>query len=417
MSLPAAPRVLVISQYGQKATGGAERYVHEVCRRLTVQHGFTVHAAATDLGPGTPALPGLSPARYPLWSAGFNPAWSGELRRLITAFGPDVLYVHHTVPGVTDVALRVARRLRLNAEVMYHSDVTGADLPRRLVGAAYQALIGNGSLAGARRLHAPSEAYLQASVALRASRLPTLLAPPGVDAEMSGALGSVGPARTHAPYLLFVGKADVPSKGFPVLLEAWQHLRRRWPKLELAVIGSGQAHLEQAEGLRLLGQVSSRAELADWYASALVTVLPSLSTAESFGMVLAEALVAGSPVVASRVGGLPALVDEGRTGYLAEPGDASSLSATLDQALTHNARLRTQIRVQRSRLLNRFSWDATAQVVANALAEGLEVRRTSSPGSLPKPDILLPDESVKAELRPAKRGGVSVLGALAGRRR
>lgn len=366
-------RVLVVSQYGHTSTGGAERYIHEVCARLSANHGFQVHLAATD---GDPDLPlALSPARFRLWSAGFNPAWNSELRRLVAAWRPGVMYVHHTVPGVTDVALRVARALGIPAEVMYHSDVTGADLPRRVVGDVYQQLIGRGSLAAARRVHVASQAYLDASPVLRSARLPVTFAPPGVDPVMAE-----GRAGTHPPFLLFVGKADVPSKGFSVLLAAWQRLRSRWPQLELLVVGSGQPQTD-LPGLRWAGAVSSRRALADLYASARVTVLPSASSAESFGMVLAEALVAGCPVVASRIGGLPALVEEGVTGFLAEPGNIQSLEHALDQALVGNLDLRQNIAAQRTALLQRFSWDDTTAVVAGALSGSVPV------GAVPIPSI------------------------------
>ncbi len=352
-------RVLAVSQYGRTSTGGAERYLHEVCARLIALHGHEVRTVATDGGPGA----GLSAVRYPLWSAGINPAWAGELRRLLGDWRPDVLYVHHTVPGVTDVALRVAARLGVPAEVMYHSDVTGADLPRRLVGGLYQRLVGRGSLSSVRRVHVASAAYVDASPVLKAfGRHRLVEAPPGVDPEMQA-----GKAVKAPGYLLFVGKTDVPSKGFGVLLEAWQRLKVRFPGLELAVIGSGRPTAAQP-GLRWIGRVESRSDLADWYASALATVLPSTTTAESFGMVLAESLVAGTPVVASRVGGLSALVDEGQTGVLAEPGQVASLVQALETALMQNDRLRANVATGREALIRRFSWERTAGIVAASLA-------------------------------------------------
>lgn len=371
MRAGAGLRVLTVSQYGRPETGGAERYLHEICSRLESQHGYAVHRAATDASQGR--QPDLSPARYRLWSAGLHPAWAGELRALIARLRPEVLYVHHTVPGVTDVALRLARQLHLPAEVMYHSDVTGADLPRRLVGGAYQALVGRGSLAAARAVHVASPVYGGASGALRSLGRPLVQAPPGVDDVMAH-----GQRQPRAPYLLFVGKADVPSKGFAVLHAAWQRLRaqwtaqwsEQWPELELVVVGSGQENMPAVPGLHWAGQVTARPQLADLYASALVTVLPSLSSAESFGMVLAEALVAGCPVVASRIGGLPALVEDGQTGYLAEPGDVASLTWAVAEALTHNARLRAGLLARQAALRRRFSWDATAAVVATSLAGG-----------------------------------------------
>lgn len=356
-------RALVVSQYQDVQVGGAERYVHEVCRRLKSRHGFELQHLATDLtSPGD-----ISPACWRFASASFNPRWFREVKHVLLTRRPDVLYVHHTVPGLTDLALRAARHLHLPVALMYHSDVTGPQWPHRLLGTLYQRLVGDASLTAASEVFVGTRNYADHSAALRRLRRPLVEAPPGVDA----AIGE-GTRRLGSRFLLFVGKPDVPSKGFPVLLRAWQRLRREDPDLELVVIGAARPPTPQP-GLRWVGPVTSRRELADWYASAVLTVLPSTSSAESFGMVLAEALVAGCPVVGSRVGGIPALIEEGTTGYLAEPGDPASLLNALRLGVRHDLALRAAVHQRRPDYLTRFSWERTTDVVArslHALAEG-----------------------------------------------
>jgi D-inositol-3-phosphate glycosyltransferase len=72
--------------------------------------------------------------------------------------------------------------------------------------------------------------------------------------------------------------------------------------------------------------------LRDFYVAADVTVLPSYY--ESFGMVALEAMACGSPVVASRVGGLTTTVRDGVTGFLVPDGDPGALAARIDALLT-----------------------------------------------------------------------------------
>ncbi|WP_040383590.1 glycosyltransferase family 4 protein [Deinococcus apachensis] len=361
------PRVLVVSQYRAVGVGGAERYIDEVCRRLERQHGFVLHHLAADL----PAE--LSPARWHFASTGMHPRWPGEVARVLREWRPDALYVHHTVPGLTDIAVRAARRLRVPVALMYHSDVTGPGPVQRMLGTLYQRLLGDGSLAAADEVQVGTRGYVEYSSALRRLGRPVVEAPPGVDGVMAG-----GVRRPGGRYLLFVGKPDVPSKGFGALLRAWQHLRLEEPDLELAVIGAAPPR-ETPPGLRWVGLVASRRELADWYASALLTVLPSTSSAESFGMVLAEALLAGCPVVGSRVGGIPSLIEEGQTGYLAAPGDTASLLRALRAGVRHHPTLQAGVNARRGEYLTRFSWNRTADIVARSL-RGLAARRTLPEG-------------------------------------
>jgi glycosyltransferase involved in cell wall biosynthesis len=103
------------------------------------------------------------------------------------------------------------------------------------------------------------------------------------------------------------------------------------------------------------------------YAAADLLVLPS--HAETYGMVLAEALVRGVPVVASDVGGVrEALGDGARPGLLVPPGDSAALAAALRRWL-HDGDLRARLRrAARERRATLRGWDATADVVAAVLA-------------------------------------------------
>lgn len=363
-------RAMVVSQFQTVQVGGAERYLHEVCSRLSVQHGFALSHVAAD-PPGE-----LSGACWRVASTGFHPRWFHELTQLLHAQRPQVMYVHHTVPGLTDIAIRVACSARIPVALMYHSDVTGSQPLQRILGTLYQRLVGDRSLAAAQHIFVGTRGYVQYSAALRRLGRPVIEAPPGVDAVMTQ-----GTRRTGPRYLLFVGKPDVPSKGFAVLLRAWQRLRAEHPDLELVAIG-GNRPSKTLPGLRWVGPVYARRELADWYASALLTVLPSTSSAESFGMVLAEALVAGCPVVGSRVGGIPALIEDGLTGYLAEPGDDASLLTALRRGVHDHERLRAGVRIRRAEYLERFCWDRTTAVVARSLQTLAQTR--GEPNSPPR---------------------------------
>jgi teichuronic acid biosynthesis glycosyltransferase TuaC len=136
--------------------------------------------------------------------------------------------------------------------------------------------------------------------------------------------------------VLFVGWLS-ETKGLRELMAAFSGLVPRHPKLHLACIGSGPLQQELAAGwsggLHLPGQLSS-AQVASWMGAANLFCLPSYM--EGCPNVVVEALASGRPVLSTRVGGVPELVDDPRKGTLVEPRNESALREALDQSITRN---------------------------------------------------------------------------------
>ncbi|MBM3269292.1 MAG: glycosyltransferase [Candidatus Sericytochromatia bacterium] len=136
------------------------------------------------------------------------------------------------------------------------------------------------------------------------------------------------------------------QKGLHHLLAAFPAVRARVPGAALLVAGEGErrADLErEARDLGLDGAVrflGRRDDVSRLLAAADVFCLPSLS--EGLPLAIAEAMAAGLPVVATPVGGVPEIVQDGETGFLVPPGDAGALAARL-AALLADARLREQM--------------------------------------------------------------------------
>jgi glycosyltransferase involved in cell wall biosynthesis len=136
-----------------------------------------------------------------------------------------------------------------------------------------------------------------------------------------------------APKIIGTAGRLVRLKGIEYLLRAVAALQPEFPDLVLEVAGSGpeqEALTRQAQALGLSGRVRFLGwvkELGPVLARWGVFVLPSLE--EAFPMAALEAMAAGLPVVASAVGGIPELVEDGRTGYLVPPGDPAALADCL----------------------------------------------------------------------------------------
>lgn len=146
--------------------------------------------------------------------------------------------------------------------------------------------------------------------------------------------------RLKGELLLGFGGRLVPEKGVQVLLGALAELPPRWAKVRLWIAGDGPARgslEDQARQLGLTDRVEflghlRREELQRRFESLTIQIVPSLWS-EPYGLVTAEAMARGTPVVASGVGAAPELIEDGRTGYLVPPGDATALGRRLDQLL------------------------------------------------------------------------------------
>jgi len=139
--------------------------------------------------------------------------------------------------------------------------------------------------------------------------------------------------------LLIVARLH-PEKGHTYLFRALPGLRKRLQgrALTLVVAGTGPFESAYREEVRALGCedvvrfVGYRNDAPDLIAASDLLVLPSV--AEAFGLVLAEALVLGTPVVATRVGGIPEIVRDGTDGILVPPGDSTALEDGIARLLT-----------------------------------------------------------------------------------
>jgi glycosyltransferase involved in cell wall biosynthesis len=155
----------------------------------------------------------------------------------------------------------------------------------------------------------------------------------------------------------------VENKGVHFLLRALGRLRS--PQVRLRVVGDGPAQpalRALAEKLGIQHQtefLGLRNDVHELLATSDICVQPAL--AEAFGLTIAEAMACGCAVVASRVGGIPELVEHGRTGLLVEPGDEVALAAALDRLLRDPA-LRYQFgELSRQRACERFELSRTVQ--------------------------------------------------------
>jgi colanic acid/amylovoran biosynthesis glycosyltransferase len=194
----------------------------------------------------------------------------------------------------------------------------------------------------------------------------------GVDPTLFPFLERGGDGRR----LVCVGRL-APWKGFEVLIEAVADLARRDRRVQLDLIGDGPsrealeafaARLGVAPSVRFFGyrtaeQIANHLRRADIFVSS--------SFAEGVPVVLMEAMASGTPVIATRIAGLPELIEDGANGLLAPPGDSRALADRIDQLLPDLSRRRQLAAAGREKVTESFNLDTEAAKLHEILLEFL----------------------------------------------
>jgi glycosyltransferase involved in cell wall biosynthesis len=211
-------------------------------------------------------------------------------------------------------------------------------------------------------------------------RGPVHIVPNGVDAPQPSSM-----IRSPSPSIALVTRL-VPHKQISHLIEVVPDLLRRWPDLRVDIAGSGTEHQALEEQVRRLGlektvtlpgRVSEQTK-SDLLAQAWLTVAPSV--AEGWGLTVMEANTVGTPAVAYDVPGLRDSVRHGVTGWLVQSGEslATALVNALDE-LSDPHRQR-QVAEQARAWAHSFSWDSSAERLANVLLTEMRHQELGGPG-------------------------------------
>ncbi len=314
-------------------------------------HRVTVITSETSLH-GFLDPPEIRVQRFPTpFRLGNAPLMPGILSA-VTCY--DIVHLHWPFIFGAEMTWLACKIAGVPYVITYHMDLR-SDL--RWQFGPYQALIGPLLVRGAARVLPVSLDHFRASPSYRhVAQIPGRIVeiPNGVDvtrfrpdvvgSKIRERLG-IGDSTVVVGYLGAMDRAHA-FKGVPVLIEALSRVPR--DDLHLLAVGGGELQVEyrrQAENLGLgarthwTGSVSAE-ELPAHLAAMDFLVLPSLGTgAESFGIVLIEAMASGKPVIATTLPGVRRVVDDGRDGYLVPPGDVARMTTAVEK-LACDARLR-----------------------------------------------------------------------------
>jgi len=163
------------------------------------------------------------------------------------------------------------------------------------------------------------------------------------------------PKNYASKNMIFVG-VEWERKGGPELAQAFALVRQKHPDAKLTIVGCRpQLSLPNCQ---IVGMVPVQT-IRQYYDQAAIFCLPTRR--EPFGFVFVEAMLEKLPVVATRIGAVPDLINEGETGCIVEPGDVQGLAAALTALLNDPARCQAMGEAGYRRAKEEFSWDKVAQ--------------------------------------------------------
>jgi phosphatidylinositol alpha-mannosyltransferase len=315
-----------------------------------------------------------------------HPYGVSTLRRELRAFDPDVVHLQEPIAPTgcydlmmaCDHAPMVGTFHTYSTRLMAHYIAAFGGHRRRMNRLAVRIAVSEAAAWTGRRFHGGEYRIIPNGVHLPPGGVP---APRPRDPEE--------PLR-----IAFVGQA-VERKGLPVLMRAFEGLRRQIPAT-LTIVGAGQDEvaplLVDGGDVTALGRVGDETRHAVLLDSD-VLVAPSLG-GESFGMVLTEAFAAGTPVVASDIAGYRDVVSDGEDGLLFGVADAQALAETLRE-LALQPELTERLAEGAARSAERYAWPHVASQVEETYAEAV---------SLPQPQTASERVAARYGLVPA--GGV-----------
>jgi alpha-maltose-1-phosphate synthase len=385
--------VLLLSrEYPPHVYGGAGVVVDHLSRALARRAGVEVRC----FGNVDHSAAGLRVRGYPDWERlGHAPAarYAAALQALSVDLAmardpvvADVVHAHTWYVAFAGVLVRALFDLPL--VVTLHSIEPLRPWKQDQLGAGYtvSSWVERMAVEQAERVIAVSH-EMRADV-LRHFRVPperVVVIPNGIDPEAfrrTDRREALARYDIRPPYVLFVGRIS-EQKGLFHLLEA----AMSFPEDVQLVLCASTPDTPELES-RLAAQVAAqprvrwinamlpREEVVQLYSHALVFVCPSVY--EPFGLINLEAMACGTPVVATRVGGIPEVVVDDETGWLVPPADPAALASAVVRLLADPERAAAFGRAGRRRVEAQFSWDRIAALTLDVYREAMDQHRSNS---------------------------------------
>jgi phosphatidylinositol alpha-mannosyltransferase len=404
-------KIGLVSPYIYPLPGGVTQHVRYLYENLRLR-GHDVRILTSSHGPqrsseGDVIRIGMGfsvPANGSVGTVTFSPRFPSQVRSVLAAERFDLLHFHEPfVPFLSLLLLRESRSVNIATFHAYAGFSPSYEFGSRVLRGYANRLDGRIAVSAAARHFI--DRYFPGDYKV---------IPNGVDVERYQRAVPIARWQDGVKNVLFLGRLE-PRKGIVELLKAYRILRKTGCDCRLLVVGSGPLEREARRyvatrrlgGVEFLGRVSDD-EKAQLFKTADVYAAPATGR-ESFGIVLLEAMAAGTAIVASDIHGYKGVVRRGEDALLVPPRDHRALAAALARLLA-DPELRARLGRVGAERAQGFSWERVTAKVDDYY--GFVIRRLAAQDALP-PDFHAPIPPAP-RLHVAGSGANAVQDALAG---
>jgi len=389
-------KIGLVTPYVYPLPGGVTEHVHYLyenlrlrghdVRIITSSHGLQRSSEGDVVRIGK----GFSmPANGSMGTITLSPRFLSQVRDALEAERFDLLHFHEPfVPFLSPIVLRLSTSVNVATFHAYGGWSPAYEFGSRVLRGYAERLHGRIAVSAAARHFI--DRYFPGDYKV---------IPNGVDVDRYRRAVPLARWQDGTRNILFVGRHE-PRKGLLELLKAFRILRKTGCECRLLVVGSGPQEREarryvltrRLRGVEFLGRVSDT-EKAQLFRTADVYVSPATGR-ESFGIVLLEAMAAGTPVVASDIHGYKGVVRRDREGLLVPPRKPKAIAAAIARLLADDE-LRARMGDDGRERAEEFSWPRVTAKVDEYY--GFVIRRLAATGQLPP--------GFHAEIPPSTRPG------------
>ena len=357
-------KILFVTPYFLPHIGGVENYVYNIAKGLKKQFKYEIAIVTSNYENKTykeETLEGMKvyrlPRQFKISNTPISFKWKKQIKKIIEKEKPDVINAHSPVPFISDVTARIAHKLKIPFVLTYHagSMKKGKSLIKNMIINFYESVILKKTLKYSDRIVCSSD-FVRLNF-LRNFSAKTITINPGVDIKKFKPKKNKFKNR-----ILFIGNftEEYKWKGLDYLIKAIKISK----DLKLIVVGEGPH--QKIKNIEFRG-IKKGKELIKEIQNCNILVLPSISEAESFGMVLIEAMACKKPVIGSNIGGIPYVIDNNKNGLLVPPKDPKALAEAIIKLLK-NPKLAKQMGEKGyKKVKENFTWDMKSKETINII--------------------------------------------------
>jgi glycosyltransferase involved in cell wall biosynthesis len=338
-------KIMIVTPYFYPKIGGLENYAYNIAKGLIKDYNYGIVVITSNHESKKykeEILEGMKiyrlPYQFKISNTPISFKWQRQIKDIIKKERPDIINAHTPVPFISDVACRVAHKLKIPFVLTYHSGsmIKENALFINIIIKYYENIILQKTLTYSNKIVCSSDFVRNKFLSEFKNKSITIT--PGVDIK----LFKTTTRASKEKRILFIGNLNSSNdwKGLDYLIKAIEVVKNKI-SVKLIIAGKGNKvnyykNLCETNNINyhFAGEIK-RHTLVNEINKSTLLILPSTSEAESFGMVLIEAMACEKPVIGSNIGGIPYVIDDGINGLLVPPKNSQAIANAINKIINN----------------------------------------------------------------------------------